>query len=397
MQTHADAADPGPAGVLRKLAEDGLLRKLRPLESAGGTEVRREGRALWNFASNDYLGLARHPAIEAAFIEGIRQHGAGSAASRLVCGTLPPHRALEESLALAKETEAALTFSSGFAAAAGLIPSVVGSGDFVILDRLSHACLADAARLSKATLQVFPHNDLEKLGHLLHTLRSKSPGARVLIVTESVFSMDGDVCPLVEIVGLAEKHAALLLLDEAHAVGVRGPCGMGLAEELGLQGRITFQMGTFSKAFGLAGGYIAACRPWIDLLINRARPLIFSTAPPPGLAHAAMAALRLIRSDEGEALRSRLRQNIQAFRQCAGQAGLPDSAIQPIITGTNESALAAARHLEDMGFLVPPIRFPAVPRGQSRLRVSLSAAHPVAVVQELGRAISTLSKHTPDF
>lgn len=386
---------PEPADHLRQLDAEGLLRTLRPLDGATGPRVSRAGRSLWNFASNDYLGLAGEPRIEAAFIEGIRRYGCGAAASRLVCGTLPPHRLLEEALAAAKGSGAALTFSSGFAAATGIIPAVTGADDVVILDKLSHASLADAARLSRATLRVFPHNDLDKLARLLASTRRRHPEVRILVVTESVFSMDGDLCPLREIVELAEHHGALLLLDEAHAIGIRGKTGMGLAEELGLQDRIAFQMGTLSKAFGLAGGYVAASREWIDLLVNRARPFIFSTAPPPGLAHAALASLALVRSAEGGLLRARLRENIAVFC-AAAEVGEPAiSPIIPVVTGTNESAVAAAGALEERGFLVPPIRFPAVPRGGARLRISLSAAHAPETVRSLGHAISALSKTLP--
>jgi 8-amino-7-oxononanoate synthase len=335
---------------------------------------------MWNFASNDYLGLARHPEIEDALVEGVRKFGAGSAASRLVCGTLPPHRLLEEALAAAKQSEAALVFSSGFATSLGVIPAVVGKADFVVLDKLSHACLIDAALLSGATLRIFPHNDPGKLGRLLDSIRSKSPQARILVATESVFSMDGDLCPLREIVETIETHDAMLLLDEAHGFGVLGEHGMGLAEREGLQRRVTFQMGTLSKAAGLAGGYVAASREWIDLLTNRARSFIYSTAPPPALAHAALASLRLIRSETGHALREKLRQNI---------ALLADSPtpIIPRILGTNEAALAASAVLADAGFMVPAIRFPTVPRGTARLRVSLSAAHPETAVEALRSAL----------
>jgi 8-amino-7-oxononanoate synthase len=360
---------PSPAEQLRQLRDGGLLRQQRPLDSPTGIRVVREGRELWNFASNDYLGLARHPQIEAAFIEGVQRYGAGAAASRLVCGTLPPHRMLEEALAAAKQTEAALTFSSGFATALGAIPAIVGKSDFVFLDKLSHACLVDAARLSGATLRIFPHNDLEKLSRLLVSTRAKSAHARILVATESVFSMDGDLCPLRRIIELAEKHDALLLVDEAHGFGILGKNGMGLAEQEGLQRRITFQMGTLSKAAGLSGGYLAASQEWIDLLTNRARSFIYSTAPPPALAHAAIASLELIRSDEGKRLREQLRKNIA--RLSPGH-----TPIIPKVLGSNEAALAAAAQLDKSGFLVPAIRFPTVPRGTARLRISVSAAHP---------------------
>lgn len=377
-----------PAEVLRQLAASGLLRSLRPLDSPAGTEVTRDGLPLVNFSSNDYLGLARHPEIEAAFVEGVRRYGAGATASRLVCGSLPPHRALEEALAAAKQTAAALTFSSGFATALGVIPALVGKSDCILLDKLSHACLVDAARLSGATLRVFPHNDLQKLARLLASVRAKSATARILVLTESVFSMDGDLCPLREIVELTEAHDALLLLDEAHAIGVLGEHGMGLAEALGLQQRIAFQMGTLSKAVGLAGGYLAASREWIDLLINRARSLIFSTAPPPALAHAALTSLQLIGSHEGRDRRATLRQNIATFQQASGLLTSHATPILPLVLGSNEAALSAAVALESQGFLVPAIRFPTVPRGTARLRVSLSAAHSTTAIQSLAQALA---------
>jgi 8-amino-7-oxononanoate synthase len=381
----------GPSEELRKLESDGLLRSLRPLDSPAGPRVTRDGRPLWNFSSNDYLGLARHPAIAAALIEGVRLYGTGSAASRLVCGTLPPHQALEQALATAKQSAAALTFSSGYATPLGLIPAILGKADFILLDKLSHACLVDAARLSGATLRVFPHNDLTKLAKLLSSIRSKSPKSRILIATESVFSMDGDTCPLREIVDLAETHEALTLLDEAHGFGVLGNTGMGLAEHHQLQHRITFQMGTLSKSAGLAGGYIAASREWIDLLVNRARSFIYSTAPPPALAHAALTALELIRSPEGKTLRAELQNHIT--RLAGPPAGTaPRSPILPIVCGTNQAALRAAADLSEQGFLVPAIRFPTVPRGSARLRISLSASHPPEAVEALAEMVTGLSE-----
>jgi len=371
---------PSPAEELSRIQSEGLLRRIHPLDSPAGPRVTRGGSELWNFSSNDYLGLARHPEIAAALIEGVNRYGAGSAASRLVCGTLPPHRLLEDALAEAKQAEAALVFSSGYATPLGLIPAVVGKDDFVLLDKLCHASLVDASRLSHATLRVFPHHDLGKLARLLVSIRAKHPQARILVVTESVFSMDGDVCPLREIVDLTESHDALLLLDEAHGFGVLGTHGMGLAEREGLQQRITFQMGTLSKAAGLSGGYIAASREWIDLLVNRARSFIYSTAPPPALAHAALTSLRLIRSAEGNALREKLRENVSLIAESP-------TPIIPLILGSNESALAASSALSESGFMVPAIRYPTVPRGSARLRISVSAAHPSEAVVLLKEAL----------
>ena len=371
-----------PQWELAQLAEAGLLRTLRPIDSPAGPRVSREGRELWNFASNDYLGLAGHPALAEAFIEGIRKYGAGAAASRLVCGTLAPHRDLEEALAAAKGCEAALTFPSGFATAAGSLPALAGKDDVLVLDKLCHASLIDGARLSGATVRVFPHNDVDKLDRLLGGIRRKDTKSRVIVVTESVFSMDGDVCPLREIVAAKERHGAMLFLDEAHAFGILGPQGMGLAAREGLQDRVEFQMGTLSKAAGLAGGYLATSAAWRDLLVNRARSFIYTTAPPPALAHASLVALELIRSNEGDELRGRLRTNIDAL--------LPGhcSAVVPVICGSNEAAVSASRSLEATGFLVPAIRYPTVPRGAARLRISLSSAHHEDLIRELKTALA---------
>ncbi|MDB4392874.1 8-amino-7-oxononanoate synthase [Akkermansiaceae bacterium] len=261
---------------LDHLREKGLLRNLRRVSSPARPLVTIGGRELVNFSSNDYLGLSRHPALVEAASDALLKYGTGSTASRLVCGSLDIYHELEETIAQLKKTEAALSFANGYATAMGTIPALVGKGDTVILDKLSHACLIDAAKLSDATLRVFPHNDLAKLERLLGTATG-----RVLVVTESVFSMDGDLAPLAEIVELKERFGALLLLDEAHAIGVLGPTGQGLAEALGAQEKVDFQMGTLGKAIGSAGGYLAASQEWIDLLINKARSFIYSTAPHP--------------------------------------------------------------------------------------------------------------------
>ncbi len=373
-----------PRQQLDALADKHLLRSLTPHPSTGVRITAGGGRQLWNFASNDYLGLAHHPALAGAFVEGIRKYGTGATASRLVTGSTAPHQLLEETIADAKHAEAALTFTSGYTAALSAIPVIAGKGDFVLLDRLAHASLIDAARMSEATLRVFPHNDTESLGKTLSKLRNKHPSARILIVTESVFSMDGDLCPLAELLDVCESHGALLLLDEAHATGVLGPTGMGLAEQLGLQGKVAFQMGTLSKAVGLSGGYLAASRDWIDLITNRARPFIYTTAPPPALAHAAIAAITLIRSDEGKSLRATLFENISLLRE------KHPSAIIPHLLGENETALAASATLQENGFLIPAIRHPTVPKGTARLRITISAAHTQEAVNELASHLHSL-------
>ena len=374
---------------LSSLEEQGLRRSLRIIENTVGTGITVDGRELRNFSSNDYLGLASHPHVAEAMSEAARTWGTGSTASRLICGTTREHAALEEELAAAKGTEAALVFSTGVAAASGTIPSLVGRGDVVIVDKLAHACLIDAIHASGAKLRVFPHNDLGKLEAHLQWARRTHPRGRALIVTESVFSMDGDLAPLRDIVALKEQHGALLLLDEAHAVGIRGIGAQGLAGELGLGDRIEIQMGTLGKALGVSGGYIAGSRVLIDLLVNRARSFIFSTAPSPAIAAACRAALRIVNSREGDALRAKLRENL-----CLLAEGLkipvPPSAIVPLVLGSEERALAASSRVFEAGFYVPAIRYPTVPRNTARLRITVSAAHGPEQVQDLAATLAGL-------
>jgi 7-keto-8-aminopelargonate synthetase-like enzyme len=263
-------------------------------------------------------------------------------------------------------------------------------GDTVILDKLCHASLIDGARQSGATLRVYPHNNLDKLERLLGSAREKcAADARLLVVTESIFSMEGDRAPLREIVELTERHDALLLVDEAHAVGVLGETGQGLAQELGLQGRIALQMGTLGKAVGSAGGYLAADRRWIDLLLNSARSFIYSTAPPPAQAAASLRGLEIIASQRGATLRDRLWRNINNFGELSRQE--PVSAIVSVMVGQNEPAVQAAEALLQAGFLAPAIRFPTVPRGTARLRITLSAAHETGQIEELHRELRKLA------
>ncbi len=374
------------------IREGGLFRELRTMDSGQGAVVERDGAALVNFSSNDYLGLAASDEIKAALKEGVERFGAGAGASRLVCGSLKPHAELESALAAFKGTEAALTFSSGYAAALGTIPTLMGKDDVIILDKLCHASLVDAARLSGAVVRVFPHNNLDKLERLLRGAREKA-AARVLVVTESIFSMDGDAAALAGIVELKDQHGAWLMLDEAHAVGVMGPQGRGLAAKLGLEQRVDLQMGTLSKAAGLSGGYLAASRSVITLLINKARSFIYTTAPPPALAFAACAALRLIEGQGGEARREKLHRHIGLWETLAETKSL--SAIQPVIIGDEARAMAVSRRLLDVGFLVPAIRFPTVARGSARLRVTLSATHEgvqiEALAMRLRRAMAELT------
>ncbi len=368
-----------PSSELEALKAAGLGRTMRLLEKRQGSQVVADGKVLQSFASNDYLGFSQEPKIAQAMAEGLQIHGVGSAASRLVSGTFGPHKLLEEKIAASKQAEAALVFSSGYATALGCIPAIVGKGDYVIIDKLAHACLIDACRLSGATLRVYPHQHLDRLESLLSFVRGKFPTARILVVTESVFSMDGDVCKLLETVESVERFDAMLWLDEAHGLGVFGERGMGLAEQENLQARIAFQMGTLSKSAGLSGGYVAASQAWIDLFVHKARSFVYSTAPQPALAHAACVAWDCIQSDMGRERRQMLRERMQMMAQVA----VVFSPIIPLVLGRNEAALEASKLLEDAGFWVPAIRFPTVPHGKARLRISLSAVHPLPEIERL--------------
>jgi 8-amino-7-oxononanoate synthase len=368
--------------------DDALKTGLARLEEASLRRALRPADELLNFASNDYLGLARHPALIEASRRATAEHGTGAGASRLVTGTTRAVLELEKKIAAWKEKEAALVFGSGYAAALGTIPALVGKGDTVVLDKLAHASLIDAARLSGATVRVFPHNRMDRLDALLE----KNLGGKVLIVTESLFSMDGDVAPLPELVDLKDKHGAWLLVDEAHATGLYGATGAGLVAETGLSGRVEIVMGTLSKALGGVGGYIAGSQTLIDWLVNRARSFIYSTALPPGVIAAGLAAVELAQGAEGAALRKKLRDNIALFRE-----GLASSwkngvtgAIQPLLCGEAPAALALADALRKRGFLVPAIRYPTVPRQSARLRVTLSAAHAESEIKALTRALGEL-------
>jgi len=366
---------------LRRLDEAGLRRRLRTLASPQGPIVELDGKKVLNFSSNDYLGLSQDGELREAMTEAVARFGVGSGASRLVCGSLPVHERLEEILAGFKNTEAALAFSSGYATAMGVLPALCGKDDAVILDKLSHASLIDAAKLSGATLRVFPHNNLDRLSLLLKATRAQSSGARILVVTESIFSMDGDAAPLREILELCEAHEALLLVDEAHAVGVLGPGGRGLVAELGLEKRVPLQMGTLGKAIGVSGGYIAASRSVIDLLVNRARSFVYSTAPPPAVAFTSARAVEIVQGPRGDELRARLRRNIGATAGISPEKHV--AAIIPLIVGDESVAMQTSAALLERGILIPAIRYPTVARGSARLRLTLSAAHEPVQVERL--------------
>jgi 8-amino-7-oxononanoate synthase len=362
-----------------------LKRTLAPTHRVDGIWVERGGRRLLSFSCNDYLGLSHHPAVKAAAVAAVETYGAGSGASRLVSGDTPLIGQLEERLAAFKGTEAACVFGSGYLTNTGVIPTLVGPGDLILVDELAHACIWAGARLSGAETLAFRHNAVEHLEALLSERRGGA--RRVLVATDGVFSMDGDLAPLDRISDICLIHDAWLLSDDAHGIGVVAG-GRGSAHVFP-GARIPLQMGTLSKAVGGYGGYLCASRAVIDLIKTRARTLIYSTGMPPASAGAALAALEIIAGDPE--LCALPLAKAQAFTTALG---LPpaESAIVPVIIGEAAAALEASRMLLDAGFLVVPIRPPTVPAGTARLRVAFSAAHPDAEIQRLADLIRPLLK-----
>jgi 8-amino-7-oxononanoate synthase len=377
--------------ILTDLRRQSLFRELRTIEEVQGTIVRVHDRLLVNFASNDYLGLSQHPSVRMAAKAAIDQFGAGAGASRLVTGTQSPHTLAERAIAALKGAESAILFSSGYTAALGAMTSLVSHGDVVILDKLSHACLIDGARLSGAAVRVFPHNDIAKLRRHLEWARRTCPSGRTLIATESIFSMDGTFGKLEEITKLKNEFRALLMVDEAHATGVVGPQGAGWIAALGLTSQVDVQMGTLSKACGASGGFVCGSGNLIQFLINKARSFIYSTGLPPSSAAAALAALEIIRGPEGEALRRRLSSNVRLFDEFTNQntnrITSPISPIFPVTIGDEERALLLAEALYRRGFLAPAIRYPTVARGSARIRIALSSSHSSSQIRALSEAI----------
>jgi 8-amino-7-oxononanoate synthase len=397
---------------LEELRQQNLFRELRRVDSPQSPRLNIDGQTFLNFSSNDYLGLANDPALKDAAIEAIRRFGAGAGASRLICGSLAPHHELDEALAAFKGTQAALAFSSGYAAVTGAIGALLDSNDVIALDKLVHASIVDAARLCGAKVRVFGHNNLNDLEKILrwadkrHATPSIIPTDRkphTLVVTESVFSMDGDHAPLREMVALKEQFGAWLMVDEAHATGLYGKGRCGLAEEFGVAEKIEIQLGTLGKALGSAGGYVCGPRSLIEYLINRARPFVFSTAPVPAAAAAAVAGVRFVASAAGEERRKKLWSNVEAFvrggepenKSGATERRQKRSAIIPIMIGDETRAIKIAAALRDQGIFIPAIRYPSVAHGQARLRVTLSAAHEAADIARLRAVLQSALNSKP--
>ncbi len=358
------------------LKERRCYRELRTMETGHGPRVTVGGQEMLSLASNDYLGLATHPALREAACTAVQRYGTGSGASRLLSGTSPLHTHLEEVLATFLDCEAVLLFNSGYAANTGVLGALCTAEDLILSDALNHASIVDGCRLSKADVMVYKHCNINSLED---KLEAGSKYRRRWIVTEGVFSMDGDIAPLNDLVNLAEKYEALVYLDDAHGMGVLGERGRGTAALCGVEDRVTLRMGTLGKAFGSYGAFIAGRRDSIELLINRARPLIFSTALPSAVLAASAAALEIIGGPEGDALRARLCANVQtlvAGLRDAGWAGLTgETPITPLILGPVSTALAVADRLFAEGIFAPAIRPPTVPEGTARIRFSVMASH----------------------
>jgi len=351
----------------------GLRRRLRPVDGPQDTWVTVDGRRALLLCSNNYLGLANHPALRAAAQDAAAEYGVGAGASRLISGSMRVHHALEEELAAFKGAEAALLFTSGYQANIGSITTLVGGDDAVFSDELNHASIVDACRLSRAAVFVYPHKDVDALRQLLERSRAR----RRLVVTDSVFSMDGDIAPLRAICDVAERCGAMVMVDEAHATGVLGPHGGGVVEAERLRERITVQMGTLGKALGTFGAFVAARRDVIDLLINAARSFIYTTALPPPVVAAARAALRIAAADDERRRRlgdnvARLRTGLAALGFDVGDAA---SHIIPVRIGDVEGTLRVSNRLLDAGVFVQAIRPPTVPPGTARLRITAMSTH----------------------
>ena len=381
----------GLSESLRKRRQSGLYRQRRQVASPQGPKVVVDGQPLTAFCSNDYLGLAAHPSVTAAFAQGLCEYGAGAGASHLVCGHMTPHQQLEQALAEFTGRDRALLFSSGYLANLGVITALLGKGDDVLQDRLNHASLLDGGLLSGARMRRYRHADINSLGELL----GKPGRGRRLVVTDGVFSMDGDMAPLPELVELCRREGACLMVDDAHGMGVLGELGGGTLQHFSAsQDDVPIVMGTLGKAFGVMGAFVAGSQELIESLIQSARSYIYTTALPPAAAQATLAALQLVKS--GQDLRAALGRNIARFRHGCTQMGLEllpsETAIQALVLGQSATALHWSEALRERGLLVAAIRPPTVPVGTARLRIALSAAHTQTQIDQLLHALLAVRK-----
>jgi 8-amino-7-oxononanoate synthase len=374
---------------LQYLESSGIYRKLKTVDSPQGREITLGGQRVLNFCSNDYLGLANDEHIKAAALEAIKEYGLGTGASRLICGNMNPHEKLETELAQLKNAESALVYSSGYMANTGIIPALMDRHGVVLSDKLNHASIIDGIILSRAKLVRYPHADVQALKEMLKNI----PAAQhKLIVTDSVFSMDGDKAPLKEIVDLARRYEAMVMVDEAHAFGVLGKQGSGLVEELALEGMVDIQMGTLSKAAGCFGAYVCGAKILREYLINKSRSFIYTTAMPSLIAQAARRALQIIR--QGVQLRGQLQDNADYLRTKLHDLGFDTmnstTPIIPILVKDPQRALEISRRLLLKGIFLQAIRPPTVPVGTSRLRLTVMATHTQDDLDRLLTALRTI-------
>ena len=382
------------AAELQSVKDAGLYRQLRLVAGDQGPTLMLDGREVINFSSNNYLGIANHPALATAAKAAIDRYGCGSGASRLISGNMTLHEELEAKLAEFKNTEAALVFNSGFQANVGIISTLAGEGDAILSDSLNHASIIDGCRLSKAQAFVYAHGDLAALETCL---KHAAPARRRLIVTETIFSMDGDQAPLAEIVELAEKYDAMVMVDEAHGTGVFGANGAGVVAKLGLAPRVLIQMGTLGKALGGFGAYVAGSRSLRDLLINRCRSFIFTTSLPPAVMAMALAAIDLVQNEPQR--RETLRHNCQKLKlglsRLGFELGKSESPILPLIVGDAARCMALSAALLDRGVFAQGIRPPTVPVGTSRLRITVMATHSDAQIDRALNVFEEIKRQWP--
>jgi glycine C-acetyltransferase len=362
---------------LTELRDKGVAPRLRVLEGEQKTVCTFDGKEVINLASNNYLGLTTHKALRRAAIEAVRKLGVGAGAVRTIAGTMQLHMELEEQIARFKNVEACVVFQSGFTANAGTVSAVLGKEDLIISDELNHASIIDGARLSRATIKVFKHKDVKDCERILQEHASFS--GKKLIITDGVFSMDGDIAPLPELCALAEKYNCIMMVDDAHASGVLGRGGRGTVDHLNCHGRVHIQVGTLSKAIGAMGGYVCGSRDLIDFLYLRARPFLFSTSHPPATAASCQAAFTILESDEGERLVKKLWANTKYFKRELKKRGFQfkasETPIIPIHVGDAAKAFEFSKKLFAAGVFAPAVGFPTVAEGKARLRAIVSAAH----------------------
>ncbi len=375
----------------------GTFFRLRELEDVQGPVCTYDGRKVINLASNNYLGLCNHPKLEEAAVQAIRVHGVGSGAVRTIAGTMRIHMELEEKIAAFKNVEACVVFQSGFTANAGTVSSILGKEDFILSDELNHASIIDGARLSRAKIKVFRHKDVAHCEEILQEIQS-DPGKK-LIITDGVFSMDGDIGPVGELAALAEKYGAIMMVDDAHASGVLGRNGRGSVDHFNVHGKVDVQVGTLSKAIGALGGYVCGSRDLIDFLYHRARPFLFSTSHPPSVAATCIAAFDILESEPDRI--QRLWDNTAYFKDQLATAGFniggvntpaSETPITPIIIGEGRKTMDFSRALFDAGLMATGIAFPTVQEGKARIRTIMTSEHTRAQIDQSLEILTSTAK-----